>query len=118
MAATQTSHQDLIAAFERRWDYASARVMVAEVLATAGVDKAANYDAAALKAVNTALGDVPGDSEAVLASLAAPPAPAAKAAPAKAAPAKAAPEKAAPAKAPAKAAAKKAPAKKAPAKKG
>ena len=66
----------------------------------------------------TALGDVPGDSEAVLASLAAPPAPAAKAAPAKAAPAKAAPEKAAPAKAPVKAAAKKAPAKKAPAKKG
>ncbi len=76
MAANATSHQDLITAFERRWDYASARVMLAEVLATAGVDKHASYDGDAVKAICKAIADVPGDSQAVIAQLTAAEAPA------------------------------------------
>ena len=69
MAANATRHQDLITAFEKRWDYASARVMLAEVLTTAGVDKQAAYDAEAVKAICTAIADVPGDSQAVITKL-------------------------------------------------
>ncbi len=115
MAATALSHDQMISAFESRFDYLTARTMLSEVLDSAGVGKSGAYDAAALAKIATAVEKLP-RPQPILARLAsgpaaAAPAPAAKAeakaepkaepkaeaAPAEAAPAEAAPAEAAPA---------------------
>jgi hypothetical protein len=47
MASHSLSHEHLLAALERRFDYLSARSVANELLSAAGVAKADHYDAAA-----------------------------------------------------------------------
>lgn len=110
MAATALSHDQMISAFESRFDYLTARTMLSEVLDSAGVGKSGAYDAAALAKIATAVEKLP-RPQPILARLAsapaaAVPAPAAKAEAkpepkaepkAEAAPAEAAPAEPAPA---------------------
>lgn len=55
MAAAALSHEQLIAAFEARFDFLTARTMLNEVLDSAHVGKAGSYDAAALAKIGTAV---------------------------------------------------------------
>lgn len=107
MAAT--THDNLIQAFERRFDYLSARILAGEVLESAGVRKADAYDAGAWERIVKATESLP-RSQALVSALAeagkgggAAPAPTPAKAKAEAAPAAEAPA-AAPAAAPAEAA--------------
>lgn len=55
MAGTGLTHDNLIQAFERRFDYLSARSVAAQVLDTAGIRKADAYDAGALARIGQAI---------------------------------------------------------------
>jgi hypothetical protein len=55
MAGTGLTHDNLIQAFERRFDYLSARAVAAQVLDSAGVAKADQYDAGALARIGKAI---------------------------------------------------------------
>lgn len=55
MAGTGLTHDNLIQAFERRFDYLSARSVAAQVLDSAGVAKADQYDAGALARIGKAI---------------------------------------------------------------
>ncbi len=55
MAAAALSHEQLIAAFEARFDFLTARTMLNEVLDSAQVGKAGSYDAAALAKIGIAV---------------------------------------------------------------
>ncbi len=59
MAATALSHDQMISAFESRFDYLTARTMLSEVLDSAGVGKSGAYDAAALAKIATAVEKLP-----------------------------------------------------------
>ncbi len=92
MAAPHTaalSHEQLVAALERRFDYQSARSVAGELLAVAGVAKADAYDAGASAKLRAAVEASLTRAHAVLEALAAtaPSAPAAPAKPAAAEPA-------------------------------
>lgn len=52
--AAHFSHDQLVSALERRFDYQSARSVAAELLGVAGVGKADTYDAAALAKIRAA----------------------------------------------------------------
>ncbi len=85
------THDQLVAAFEARFDYLTARTMLGEVLDNAGLAKSNAYDAAALAKVTVAIEKVVSRPAPVLQRLsagpAATPAPAAAPAPVAAAPA-------------------------------
>jgi hypothetical protein len=49
------THEHLIAALEQRFDYASARIVAADVLAAAGVPAAAHYNAATAAQIAAAI---------------------------------------------------------------
>jgi hypothetical protein len=49
------THEHLIAALEQRFDYASARIVAADVLAAAGVPPAAHYNAATAAQIAAAI---------------------------------------------------------------
>lgn len=55
MAAAALSHEQLIAAFESRFDFLTARTVLSEVLDSAQVGKAGSYDAAALAKIGIAV---------------------------------------------------------------
>ena len=78
------SHDDLIKALEKRFDYLSARSMAGALLAGAGVDRGDAYDAKAVGQLAEACESVIGSgADRVIAALRGPaPAPAAAAAPA------------------------------------
>ncbi len=66
MAGTGLTHDNLIQAFERRFDYLSARAVAAQVLDSAGVAKTDLYDAGALARIGKAIETIVAHPERIL----------------------------------------------------
>ncbi|MSQ81555.1 MAG: hypothetical protein EXR77_01390 [Myxococcales bacterium] len=70
MAASAFSHDQMISAFESRFDYMTARTMLSEVLDKAGVGKSGAYDGAALAKISATVEQAVARPQAILAKLA------------------------------------------------
>ncbi len=75
MAGSATSHEHLISAFEHRFDYLSARAVLAQVLDGATVAKADGYDAVSLARILKTIETSVARPQAILVALSAAPAP-------------------------------------------